>query len=82
MARLEKADALYVSNSVNGVVTAAFAQADAALQKQGLVLNDALPEFLSLKLNRAGPKPDDHDTYRFSNRHGVTVHSPLSGFSI
>ena len=47
MARLEKADALYVSNSVNGVVTAAFAQADAAQKKQGLVLNDALPEFLS-----------------------------------
>jgi branched-chain amino acid aminotransferase len=47
MARLEKADALYVSNSVNGVVAAAFVQADAAQKKQGLVLNDALPEFSS-----------------------------------
>ncbi|CAI8181995.1 MAG: Aminodeoxychorismate lyase [Alphaproteobacteria bacterium] len=45
MARLEKADALYVTNSVNGVVAAAFGQADMAQKKQGLVLNDALPEF-------------------------------------
>lgn len=45
MARLEKADALYVANSVNGVVAAAFGQTDMAQKKQGLVLNDALPEF-------------------------------------
>lgn len=47
MGQLEKADALYVTNSVNGVVAAAFVQADAAQKKQGLVLNDALPEFSS-----------------------------------
>lgn len=47
MGQLEKADALYVTNSINGVVAGAFVQADAAQKKQGLVLNDALPEFSS-----------------------------------
>ena len=47
MTRLEEADALFVTNSVNGVVAAAFGAPDAAQKKQGLVLHDALPEFSS-----------------------------------
>lgn len=47
MAQLQTAAALYVTNSVNGVAAAAFGAPDAAQKKQGLALNDALPEFLS-----------------------------------
>ena len=44
-ARLAAADGLFVTNSVNGVVAAAYGTQATAQKKQGLVLNDALPEF-------------------------------------
>lgn len=47
MARLAEADGLFVTNSVNGVVAAAYGTHAAAQKKQGLALHDALPEFVS-----------------------------------
>ena len=47
MARLAAADGLFITNSVNGVVAAAFGSRETAQKKQGLALHDALPEFSS-----------------------------------
>ena len=47
MARLAAADGLFITNSVNGVVAAAYGSRETAQKKQGLALHDALPEFSS-----------------------------------
>jgi len=45
MERLPAADGLFITNSVNGVVAAAYGTRATAQKKQGLVLHDALPAF-------------------------------------
>jgi branched-subunit amino acid aminotransferase/4-amino-4-deoxychorismate lyase len=44
---LEQAEAIFVTNSVNGVIAAAYEATSPAQKKQGHVLNEALPKFVN-----------------------------------
>jgi branched-subunit amino acid aminotransferase/4-amino-4-deoxychorismate lyase len=43
---LQQAETIFVTNSINGVIAAAYGATTPAQKKQGLLLNEALPTFL------------------------------------